>query len=617
MRAGSSSRAPSSCAATAPTSTGRTSRARSSASGSSRPSCAIVGDGAERARGGAPRGAPPRSARDLRRARADARRPHGRAARARRRAAARRRRGARGRRSRRARARSRSGCGARTPTSPSASASRRRSPRARSSSGSPGRRPALVLEVDGCVAVDAAGAAERAAASSGRRARDGAAASGCSPRRSRPSGACCGSTASPSRPSPRRSRTAGGDGDGVEVTICARDFEIHVDLVRRARRRRRAPTRSRPRSSSRSRSISSRATRQPIEELVLAALPRARADARDGRVVHRRARRRAADRRSPGSSDVFLGGVVSYVERGQGGGARRAGGGARGARRGLGGDRRGDGARCPRAARRRRRRVGDGDRRARRRHGGEAGRARLPVRVRARAASSRATSGSRATARRCGAARRSARCISCANSSQSCDRNGTDVTFALAWPGVNASASSARCGFPTRRSSASCAGRQRELATGGRIVPPANLHVTLAFLGSQARRRGACDRAALSRRRRRRGATCAFGVRGYRETRSVGMLDARRRGRPGGGARRAALRRGSRRSGVYRREARPWLPHLTVLRFRERPRLAAAASGARRGLSVRRCCLHFPAAVRRGAVRGARSGPARSTQLGG
>ena len=26
--------------------------------------------------------------------------------------------------------------------------------------------------------------------------------------------------------------------------------------------------------------------------------------------------------------------------------------------------------------------------------------------------------------------------------------------------------------------------------------------------------------------------------------------------------------------GVYRREARPWLPHLTVLRFRERPLLA-------------------------------------------
>jgi 2'-5' RNA ligase len=26
-------------------------------------------------------------------------------------------------------------------------------------------------------------------------------------------------------------------------------------------------------------------------------------------------------------------------------------------------------------------------------------------------------------------------------------------------------------------------------------------------------------------------------------------------------------------AGVYRREARPWLPHVTVLRFRERPRL--------------------------------------------
>jgi 2'-5' RNA ligase len=25
--------------------------------------------------------------------------------------------------------------------------------------------------------------------------------------------------------------------------------------------------------------------------------------------------------------------------------------------------------------------------------------------------------------------------------------------------------------------------------------------------------------------------------------------------------------------GVFRREARPWLPHLTVVRFRERPRL--------------------------------------------
>ena len=30
---------------------------------------------------------------------------------------------------------------------------------------------------------------------------------------------------------------------------------------------------------------------------------------------------------------------------------------------------------------------------------------------------------------------------------------------------------------------------------------------------------------------------------------------------------------GWRQLGVYRREARPWLPHVTVVRFRERPRL--------------------------------------------
>ena len=40
----------------------------------------------------------------------------------------------------------------------------------------------------------------------------------------------CGSSARPSPPSRRRSPTAGGEGDGVEVTICAREFEIHVDL---------------------------------------------------------------------------------------------------------------------------------------------------------------------------------------------------------------------------------------------------------------------------------------------------------------------------------------------------------------------------------------------------
>ena len=48
--------------------------------------------------------------------------------------------------------------------------------------------------------------------------------------------------------------------------------------------------------------------------------------------------------------------------------------------------------------------------------------------------------------------------------------------------------------------------------------------------------------------------------------------------------------------GVYRREDRPWLPHLTVARWRERPRLAAGTAAAANVCSVRRCCLPITAA---------------------
>src|SRR5206468_10266979 len=59
----------------------------------------------------------------------------------------------------------------------------------------------------------------------------------------------------------------------------------------------------------------------------------------------------------------------------------------------------------------------------------------------------------------------------------------------------------------------------------------------------------------------------------YRETRSVGMLVLED---PSGAATRLAedMQLRLERLGSYRREARPWLPHVTVLRFRERPRLA-------------------------------------------
>ena len=58
----------------------------------------------------------------------------------------------------------------------------------------------------------------------------------------------------------------------------------------------------------------------------------------------------------------------------------------------------------------------------------------------------------------------------------------------------------------------------------------------------------------------------------YRETRSVGMLVL---ADPTGRATDLAdrIQRGLERLGVYERERRPWLPHVTVLRFRERPRL--------------------------------------------
>jgi 2'-5' RNA ligase len=106
---------------------------------------------------------------------------------------------------------------------------------------------------------------------------------------------------------------------------------------------------------------------------------------------------------------------------------------------------------------------------------------------------------------------------------------------------------------------------------GGRIVPPANLHLTLAFLG--ARPAGEVSAVAAALAAAAAGAhDLRFTVRGYRETRSVGMLTFD----DDGGHGRAAAERlfdGLESLRVYRREARPWLPHVTVVRFRERPRL--------------------------------------------
>jgi 2'-5' RNA ligase len=104
-----------------------------------------------------------------------------------------------------------------------------------------------------------------------------------------------------------------------------------------------------------------------------------------------------------------------------------------------------------------------------------------------------------------------------------------------------------------------------------RPVPPDNLHVTLAFLGHRPRRDVepvAAELEAAARAAR----PIRLTVRGYRETPSVGMLildDA------GGAAAALAADLHARleRPGLYTPERRPWLPHLTVVRFREQPRL--------------------------------------------
>jgi RNA 2',3'-cyclic 3'-phosphodiesterase len=106
---------------------------------------------------------------------------------------------------------------------------------------------------------------------------------------------------------------------------------------------------------------------------------------------------------------------------------------------------------------------------------------------------------------------------------------------------------------------------------GGRVVDRANLHVTLAFVGH----RPAAELDAICVELR--GAAAAaepivLEPERYRETRSVGMIVLRdEEGRAGALAR--DLHERLERLGVYRREAREWLPHLTVLRFRSRPRL--------------------------------------------
>lgn len=112
---------------------------------------------------------------------------------------------------------------------------------------------------------------------------------------------------------------------------------------------------------------------------------------------------------------------------------------------------------------------------------------------------------------------------------------------------------------------------QRSELPNVRVVPREHLHVTLAFLGH--RPSGELDSIVGALREAAAGAgeIRLTPVR-YRETRSVGMLVCDDEdGRATSLA--ADLHARLERLGVYERERREWLPHLTVIRFRDRPRL--------------------------------------------
>jgi 2'-5' RNA ligase len=113
---------------------------------------------------------------------------------------------------------------------------------------------------------------------------------------------------------------------------------------------------------------------------------------------------------------------------------------------------------------------------------------------------------------------------------------------------------------------------QGERLHGVRAVPREHLHVTLAFLGH--RPAGELDAVLTALREAVAGAAPGIELAPvrYREARSVGMVVL---ADEGGRATACAddLQARLERLGVYRREGRPWLPHLTVARFRERPGL--------------------------------------------
>jgi 2'-5' RNA ligase len=130
---------------------------------------------------------------------------------------------------------------------------------------------------------------------------------------------------------------------------------------------------------------------------------------------------------------------------------------------------------------------------------------------------------------------------------------------------------------------------QREHLSGGRVVPPGNLHVTVAFLGPRPAPEVPTIAAALAGAARAAGPFELHPV-GYRETGTVGMIVC---DDPAGAAGRLAadLQERLERLGAYRREARPWLPHVTVQRFEKRQGVSPPVANIR-SINVVRAALY-------------------------
>jgi nicotinamide-nucleotide amidase len=106
---------------------------------------------------------------------------------------------------------------------------------------------------------------------------------------------------------------AGGEGDGVQATVCARDLEIHVDLTVEVEGERRAATLEAALSSAFPGELFATDDDRPVEELVLeacraAGLTLGTAESCTGGLVGAR----LTD--VPGASDVYVGGVIAYSD---------------------------------------------------------------------------------------------------------------------------------------------------------------------------------------------------------------------------------------------------------------------------------------------------------------